>query len=395
MKEKIAALSAALLILASSSGPADASQQPDFKTKFYAIGLSAATPAFRFFSVDSLGGGNLSWNPVLEEKSPEGPEIRLNAKGRTEFVYKIKSPGGASAPLWTITCRDKILTLHSSFVAGDNASPFVLSIDQKSNHATLLGLMRPGERRMPFPASSTFRTWVRCGSRQARRALSLDYDARRYVKTPFVRIDVPRRDGRPAPRRIRARGRGDPSGRPRPRVTIRCYDGFRRSFLNLFQVNPRVQMLANNASSDPGSLHALHGRPDGRSRRRKLAEGLTCLDLVRMTLDRYLAGAKGYGLVGYAVEPGEADLVAWKAPWNSLDTYPSLLLAACAYVSGLGRSGLGEGPLRRLAAWARGDDGRRQERQRADRTPAHGKLRRPGHRRPAAVQLVGHDQFRP
>ena len=29
------------------------------------------------------------------------------------------------------------------------------------------------------------------------------------------------------------------------------YDGFRRDYLNIFQVNPRVQMLANNASSDP------------------------------------------------------------------------------------------------------------------------------------------------
>jgi hypothetical protein len=28
-----------------------------------------------------------------------------------------------------------------------------------------------------------------------------------------------------------------------------------------------------------------------------LADGLTCLDLIRMTLDRYLAGAKGYGQV--------------------------------------------------------------------------------------------------
>ena len=60
-----------------------------------------------------------------------------------------------------------------------------------------------------------------------------------------------------------------------------------------------------------------------------LAPGLTAMDLVRMTVDRYLAGAKGYGLVGYATVPGDGDNVAWKAPWNSLDTYPSLLMSAC------------------------------------------------------------------
>ena len=62
------------------------------------------------------------------------------------------------------------------------------------------------------------------------------------------------------------------------------FDGFRRSFLNIFQVNPRLQMLANNASSDivPFTVFkysevALRAPP--------LAKGLTCLDLVRMTLD--------------------------------------------------------------------------------------------------------------
>ena len=61
-------------------------------------------------------------------------------------------------------------------------------------------------------------------------------------------------------------------------------------------------MLANNASSDPCAFTlfeysglARHTPP--------LADGLTCLDLVRMTLDRYLAGAKGYGQVGYGLRP--------------------------------------------------------------------------------------------
>ncbi len=129
------------------------------------------------------------------------------------------------------------------------------------------------------------------------------------------------------------------------------YDGFRRSFLNLFQVNPRVQMLANNASSDPVPF-TLYMDALMAAAAPELVDGLTAMDLVRMTVDRYLAGAKGYGLVGYAVEPGEADLVAWRAPWNSLDTYPSLLLAACAAATGPGGPAWARANWDGLARWA-------------------------------------------
>ena len=78
------------------------------------------------------------------------------------------------------------------------------------------------------------------------------------------------------------------------------YDGFRRDWLNIFQVNPRVQMLANNASSDPCSF-TLFEYSDLAAHTPPLADGLTANDLIRMTLDRYLAGAKGYGQVGYGL----------------------------------------------------------------------------------------------
>jgi hypothetical protein len=111
-------------------------------------------------------------------------------------------------------------------------------------------------------------------------------------------------------------------------------------------------MLANNASSDPVpftvymcAMVAEVAPP--------LAPGLTALDLVRMTVDRYLAGAKGYGLVGYAVQPVDADLIPWKAPWNSLDTYPSLLQAACTYALSAHDLAWGRANFDKLAGWAR------------------------------------------
>jgi hypothetical protein len=84
-----------------------------------------------------------------------------------------------------------------------------------------------------------------------------------------------------------------------------------------------------------------------------LADGLTCLGLVRMTLDRYVGGAKGYGQVGNGAPPGDADLVAWKAPWTSLDTYPSLLIAAGHYIEGAPDWAWARTNYQALAAWGR------------------------------------------
>ena len=130
------------------------------------------------------------------------------------------------------------------------------------------------------------------------------------------------------------------------------YDGFRRDWLNIFQVNPRLQMLANNASSDPCAFTlyeysdlALHTPP--------LAEGLTANDLVRMTLDQCLAGMLGYGQIGYGCTPSEADIISWTTPWRSLDSLPSLLIAACNYVMGSRDEAWGRANYDKLAAWGR------------------------------------------
>jgi hypothetical protein len=130
------------------------------------------------------------------------------------------------------------------------------------------------------------------------------------------------------------------------------FDGFRRGFLNIFQMNPRLQMLANNSSSDPCSF-TLYLYSEMALRAPPLANGLTCLDLVRMTLDRYLAGATGYGQIGYACTPTDADLVPWRTPWTSSDTYPSLLIAACNYVQGAKDVAWAKANYPRLAKWGR------------------------------------------
>ena len=315
---------------------------PDYQSRHLAIGWSRTAPAFSVFAVDSLGQGKLAQNPVLAETNP--PVLQGEELAQNKFVYK-----RGQTSVWAGECGGQAITLRSDYAPGVETPPFTLTFNQKLNHATLLGLMLPGELRMALPCvlhlpdMGTVR--ITCNVPGAK----LDYDARRRAKPAFVRVAFP------------------PATARQPRVEYHfevvaiyphlpgiennpLYDGFRRDFLNLFQVNPRVQMLANNAASDPVAFSiftyselAPHAPP--------LADGLTCLDLVRMTLDRYLAGAKGYGQVGYGPTNG-ADVAGWNTPWTSLDTLPSFLIAACNYVEGAKDSKWARVNYAKLAAWA-------------------------------------------
>ncbi|MCX6895401.1 MAG: hypothetical protein NTZ16_07900 [Verrucomicrobia bacterium] len=314
---------------------------PDFQSRHLAIGLAAERPAFNWFAVDSLGQGKLAQNPVLAETSAAAPGLTLEGR----FTYTQNGQ-----PVWRVACEKQKMTLRADYVAGQEPPPFTLTFNQKLNHATLLGLMSPGERRMALPCvlhlPDMGSVRITCNVPGAK----LDYDARRRTKPAFVRIAFP------------AATASQPHIEYHFEVVAiypqlpgiendPLYDGFRRDFLNLFQVNPRFQGLANNAASDPVAFSiftyselAPHVPP--------LAKNLTCLDLVRMTLDRYLAGEKGYGQVGYGPSNG-LDVAGWGTPWTSSDTLPSFLIAAGNYVEGARDTKWARDNYAQLAAWAR------------------------------------------
>ncbi len=314
--------------------------ESDFQSKHLAVALSRSTPAFSSFALDSLGQGKLSHNPVLVETNAvaglvlEGQTYRVNGK-----------------LVWRIEWSEKTLTLRSDHVGETEAPPFTLTFNQRLNHATLLGAMKPGERQMALPCLLHLPDMGTVRITSNARDTKLGYDARRFVPSPFVRVAFPAATAK------------DPRLEYRIEVVAiypklggieqnPLYDGLRRDWLNIFQVNPRVQMLANNASSDPVGFTlfeysdlALHTPP--------LADGLTANDLIRATLDRYLAGALGYGQIGYGIRDGGADLVKWETPWTSLDTLPSFLISACNYVNGSGDLNWARANYAKLAAWGR------------------------------------------
>jgi hypothetical protein len=336
----LATLAAAVLLTPSAAVKVNAAA-PDYQSKYVAVSLSPTRPAFRWFALDSLGQGQVGQNPVLAAAEIAAmPGLKLT----DPFTYTLNDQ-----PLWRVRCGEAALTLSSDFVAA--APPLLLEFNQKANHATLLGLMRPGQRRMALPCVLHLPDMGSARISAGTPGLMLDYDARRSVKAPFVRIAFPPATARQ--RHVEYRFEVVAIHPRLPGIEGEArYDGFRRNWLNMFQVNPRVQMLANNAASDPCAFTlfeysgmARHTPP--------LAQGLTCLDLVRMTLDRYLAGAKGYGQAGYACGPTDADLVAWRTPWTSLDSLPSLLIAACDYAEGAPDLPWARSNYAGLLAWAR------------------------------------------
>jgi hypothetical protein len=311
--------------------------RPDFRTDFLAVGLSPHAPAFSVFAVDSLGRGKLDQNPVLPVAEPlAGVEL----DGQT---YKLHG-----RPVWRVTWTEQGLTLRSDYASGVEAPAFTLTFDQKANHATLLGVMKPGDSRVVLPCVLHLPDM---GTLRITGPGALDYDASRRTKPAFVRIAFPLATAER--RRVEYRLEVASIYPELPNIERDPrYDGFRRDWLNIFQVNPRVQMLANNAASDPCAF-TLFLYSDLAAQTPPLADGLTANDLVRMTLDRYLAGAKGYGQVGYTdPELGPGHLV-WKTPWTTTDTLPSFLIAAGNYVASSGDLAWTRDNYDKLAAWAR------------------------------------------
>lgn len=307
--------------------------EADFQSSYLAVGFSRCAPAFTLFTVDALGQGKLAGNPVLATANPPVAALRFVTNSGAKFSYVVQTANARSVPAWEMVCREKTLKLRSRFVPGVSNPPFVLKFDQKANHATLLGLMPPGERSVVLPGVLHLPDLGSVRIRSNVKGAKLDYDARRALKPNFVEVSFP------------------PATAAQPDVSYQLevaaiypklhgiekdgrFDGFRRNYLNMLQANPRARMLANNSSSDPCAFTVFKYSEIAR-RAPPLVDGLTALDLIRMTLDGYLAGAKGYGQVGYGpTNPVGADILGWGSPYDSADTYPSLLIAACNYAQG-------------------------------------------------------------
>jgi hypothetical protein len=312
------------LFLAAAGLATQANGTLQYQSAFMRVELASDQPAFAALTVDSLGKNKLGANPLRPPaKAETAYEVRRVAN---TFEYR---PSGASAgtpPAWMFQFSPHQILLRSHFTAANPPPPLVLNFNPHLNHATLLGIINDNSSvQLPallhLPDLGTFRITYSVG-----RNLALGYDALRYgggkQADDYVRVTFP-----PATAalpqvdynlEVVAIYPGSPALARDPR-----FDGFRRNWLNMFQLNPRARVLANHAASDPVAFTVFEYSSVA-VRTPPLAPGLTALDMIRQTLDRYLGGMKGYGMEGYGGD----------TRYDFSDTYPSLLIAAGDYVNG-------------------------------------------------------------
>lgn len=296
-----------------------------YHSAFIRVELAPDQPAFTTLAVDSLGHKKLSANSLRPLTKPENKYEVRRAGQRIE--YRLAGSPPSAPPVWVFEFSTRRIRLASTYSPQFHPPPLVLNFNSHVSHATLLGFMNDnGSVRLPallhLPDLGTFRITTR-----ACRGLALGYEAARYRQSvkDYVKVIFPAATA--------AKPHVDYSlevvaiypGPPSLAKDAR-FDGFRRNWLNIFQLSPSRRALANNAASDACAI-TVYEYSAVAERTPPLAPGLTALDLVRETLDRYLSGMKGCGLVGYTpIDP--------TLHYDYLDSYPSLLIAASDYVQG-------------------------------------------------------------
>jgi hypothetical protein len=294
-----------------------ASAQREAKTPYYSVTLTADGTAIESLLVDSLGRGEFKSNALFV---PEEKPISQPASHQ-ELAADTRSD-------WQFTFSPRNFQMISTYRPDAPEQPIILRFDPEHSHATLLTMVNNGQAELPavlhLPEQGSLRIEV-----ESREPVLPQYEAHRRDKS-YVMVLFP----------------GATQSNPRVVYTFTVvaiyphragiqsdsrFDGFRRNWLNIFQVQAEDGVLANNSASDPCAF-VQHMYSEMAKYTPPLARGLTAMDLIRMSLDKYLHGELTCGMPYYR------GFDAASIPWNSRnaassDSYPSLLIAAGDYVA--------------------------------------------------------------
>jgi hypothetical protein len=288
----------------------------DYQSKFIKVGLDKKHLRFNFFSSDSLGKSNFSVSPLFALK--DQLQTYTTKQTRKSLAYYI--PAKDDVPVWKFRFSEREIELRSRFAGQENGESFLVSFSQKLNHCTALGYFS-GDHKLKFPCvlhfpgMGTFRVY--CSDPDGH----LSYNAELTDK-PFVNISFPAANKvNPDVTYVLKSVAIFPDHSKILRHDDR-YDGFKKNFINIFQLSPGFKLLANNSTSDACAF-TLFLYAEMAKKTPQLVEGLSAFDLIRTTLDKYLNGFVAYGMVG---KPN------WHSKYNSSDSFPSLIMAACYYI---------------------------------------------------------------
>jgi len=298
---------------------AAAQQQREVKTPYYSIALTSDRSSIESLSVDSLGKGEFGPSTLVLPDAK--PAAQAAAERESPISAGIRSD-------WQFNFSSQSFQMVSTYRPDAPEQAIVLRFNPEQSHATLLARVDGGQAHLPallhLPEQGSIRIEA-----QSREPVLLQYEGHRRDKG-YVLVIFP----------------GASQSNPRVAYTFTVeaiyphlagiatdprFDGLRRNWLNIFQMHAEDGVLANNSASDPCAF-VQHMYSEVAKYTPPLASGLTAMDLVRISLDKYLHGALACGMDYYR------GFDANGIPWNSRntassDTYPSLLIAASDYVS--------------------------------------------------------------
>jgi len=275
--------------------------------------LSRNAPEFTALNIDGLGKGRRGANIVDAKSASSGFKASSFTSGEILRVeYRSNVADKDARPEWTVEFTSKKIVLTSEWSPGVDPVPLTFRFNLPQVHSTVLGVFRRDNllavpALVHFPGQGSVRITAdvpnlgltfQSTRRQPIATLMLPgatFEHKRVVYTLDVTAIYPDVPGITGDAR---------------------FDAFRRNWLNILQINPAYPALANNTASTSCAF-CYYEFGDIAALTPPLAEGLTALDLVRMTLDRVLAGGMAYGLP----MPGNF-------PTTSSDTFPSMLIAA-------------------------------------------------------------------
>jgi hypothetical protein len=317
-------------------------EPPSLRSSYWNVTLADTSPAITSLSVDGLGKGQFGPPAPVEQSADARSAVAQQNGGWLRYFY----PNEEHAT-WSFRCQGDTLIVESQAQQSTAALPLTLRFRLSEMHATLLGRMAvDGGVKLPailhLPGLSSIRVTTGSGATTV-----LGYDAARSGEG-FVEVKFPPADPSHPQRTYRLRAvalfpalKGEDATDPR-------LDGFRRHYMDIFQLHARLHVLANNSASDPCAF-TLYEYADMALYLPPLAPGLSAADLIRDSLDRYLDGFAGYGMPSYHMFDSPD---ASSQPYTFLDVYPSLLISAFDYVEMSHDSAWLNRNYPRLKAWA-------------------------------------------
>ena len=328
----ILCLALALGMVAAAENGKDALKR---ETSAIRVVFDAHQPGLAALSYDSLQKGSFRASPIVV---PGASPVEYTVSVKDGWVRYAPSADPKHA-VWEMRCDGDTLTMRSLFQPHGASRDVTWRFNPDVTHATLLGrVTAEGDMALPavlhLPGMGSLRIYAK-GNGSA----VLRYDAARSPTLRFVDVTFPAATAEHKQIEYSLQTAAIFPAIPGMEPGDLRFDGFRRDWMDMFQQQARLHVLANNATSDPCAF-VLYFYSDMARYTPELVKGLTALDIVRDSLDRYLGGFLTYGQPGYrgvdALAGASPSPITEWFPHAALDTYPSLLISAYDYADGSG-----------------------------------------------------------